>query len=448
MSVPARPLAWVPPLLVGVAAAVACEVSVSLLLYAGPGLVRSLTTVLVVQAAALSVGLWSAPVAPRPDLLEAVRRRWMLCLGSYLVATLYSASWSVLEPLGGRSFGQGLGLGLMAALPLYACGTALGGMGAVESAGGRSGARSVGGAAFAGAVMGFAVTGLALPRALAPASLFLACLILLSAGGLIWGGSLDRLARREVKARRPSPWGDVRVEDRKLPAAGQAVRVLLEGNHVRRWVSGEDAAVVPWDVSVLRGWGSGGERTGKVLLVGGGASILPVAVLREFPSLIVDVIERNPAVSELAREHLDTGVSDESERVRQLSGNLADQLQGMTPGAYDLVVVDTAALKAVGGVSALSRAEYAGLYRVVASQGAVAFGPYGPSRAIPDGWMSCSLRRTLMHPVDGLEVAWPRAEQLLVTFPSADLPWLSGVEDFVLEVAVPHTVPAPPPPNP
>ena len=444
MSEKSSPVAWVPPLLAGAAAAVASEVSMSLLLYAGPGLVRSLTTVLTVQAAALSVGLWSAPVAPRPDLLEAVRRRWVLCLASYLVATLYSASWSVLEMLGGGPLGQGLGLGLMAALPLYACGTVLGGMRTVESADGRGGARSVGGAAFAGAVIGFAATGFALPRALAPASLFLACLIILSAGGLAWGGARDRRLRTEVKARRPSPWGEVRVEDRRLPAAGQSVRVLLEGDHVRRWVGGDDAAVVPWDVSVLRAWASGDERAGRVLLVGGGASILPVAAVREFSSVSVDVLERNPVVVELGREHLKLGLSDESQRVRRLTGNLADHLDEMAPGTYDLVVLDTAALQPVGGVSGLSRAEYSGLYRVMAPEGAVVLGPAGSSRAVPDGWMSGTLRRALAHPVEGLEVAWPSEELVLVAFPSADLPWLGDVEGFVLEGEVPPTASAPP----
>jgi hypothetical protein len=415
---------------VGTAAAVASEVSVSLLLYAGPGLMRSLTTVLTVQAAAMSVGLWSAPAAPRRDLLEAVRRRWLFCLVAFLAATLYSASWSVLEPLGGEAFGQGLGLGLMAALPLFACGAVLGGVSSVAALDSGTRLRSVGGAAFTGAVIGFMSTGLALPRALAPASLYLACLVLLSAGGLLWGGALDRRVRVEVKERRPSPWGEVRVEDRRLPAAEQAARVLLEADHVRRWVAAEDAVVVPWDVCVLRGWAPEEEEPRRVLLVGGGASMLPTTAVREFPHLSVDVIERNPVVAELAGAHLVSGAALESDRVRTFTGNLADRLQELGPGAYDLVVVDTTALGPVGGVAGLARVEHEGLSRAVGAGGALLFGPMAVPDAAPDGWATATALRPLRHPVEGLEVGWPREEAVSAASPAGDLAWLSRVEGF------------------
>ena len=430
----------------GAAAAVAAEVSMSLLLYAGPGLARSLTTVLTVQAAALSAGLWSAPVSSRPDLLEAVRRRWLLCLGAFVLATLYSAFWSVLEPVGGKALGQGMGLGLMAALPLYACGTVLGGMGSVAVVGGVAGVRSIGGAAFTGALLAFAATGVALPRALAPASLFLGCLILLSAAGLIWGGMLDRQLRVEVKVKRPSPWGEVRVEDRRLPAEEQSARVLVEGDHVRRWISTESTAVVPWDVSVLRGWASAEERSGRVLLVGGGASQLPVAAVRDFPGISVDVLERNPAVVELARDHLETGSSGESERLRLYTGNLEDLLEGLEPGGYDLVIVDGMSLGPLGGVRGVARGAYATLHGLVSGAGALAIGPMGSSRPLPSGWASATLRRTLGYPAGGLELEWPEEEQVLVAFPSASLPWLDAVEDFALDSEVPPAVPVPLPP--
>jgi len=52
---------WLPALLVGVACATAAEIAIGVLLYTGTGLMRSLSTVLVVEAAALAIGLWSAP---------------------------------------------------------------------------------------------------------------------------------------------------------------------------------------------------------------------------------------------------------------------------------------------------------------------------------------------------------------------------------------------------
>jgi hypothetical protein len=117
----------------------------------------------------------------------------------------------------------------------------------------------------------------------------------------------------------------------------------------------------------------------------------------------------------------------------------------MTSGVYELVVVDTSALKPVGGVSGLSRAEYSALYRVVGPEGAVALGPSGSSRPVPDGWMSGTLTRALAYPVERLAVVWPKEEQVLVAFRSTDLPWLGRVEGFVPEVEAPPIVPARPP---
>ncbi len=118
---------WMPPLLVGAACATAAEVAIGVLLYAGTGLMRSLSTVLVVEASALAIGLWSAP-GPGPDLVRRLRRRWLLCMVSFLAAAFYGTSWSVLQELGGTALGQGFGLAIMAALPLYTCGAVLGGM--------------------------------------------------------------------------------------------------------------------------------------------------------------------------------------------------------------------------------------------------------------------------------------------------------------------------------
>ena len=65
MSGHRHPLDWVAPLLVGTSAAIAAEVAMAILIYAGEGFMRSLTTVLAVEGVALGMGLWSAP-APHP----------------------------------------------------------------------------------------------------------------------------------------------------------------------------------------------------------------------------------------------------------------------------------------------------------------------------------------------------------------------------------------------
>ena len=57
MSSLRRRAEWLPALLVGVACATAAEIAIGVLLYTGIGLMRSLSTVLVVEAAALAIGL-------------------------------------------------------------------------------------------------------------------------------------------------------------------------------------------------------------------------------------------------------------------------------------------------------------------------------------------------------------------------------------------------------
>jgi hypothetical protein len=182
-----------PPLLVGAAGAIAAEVAVGILLYAGPGLIRSLTTVLAVEGAALAAGLQTAP---RNDaaLLDSLRRRWLFCLAAFMAAALFGTAWSLFEEIGAGRFGQGLGLALLAALPMFAVGALLGGMGSVSIAddSGRLGRPSA--AAALGAALGFVATGLLLPRAPIPASLLVGCLVLLSGAGMVYGAVLTALA--------------------------------------------------------------------------------------------------------------------------------------------------------------------------------------------------------------------------------------------------------------
>lgn len=189
MSARAHSFDWVAPLLVGAAAAIAAEVAMAMLIYAGEGFVRSLTTVLAVEVVALGVGLWSAP-APHPDLVDRLRHRWMLCLIAFMVATAFGVAWSIVPNLGGTALGQALGLTLLAAAPLFTCGTVLGGMGSVMRAAPRGTLSEPGAPAALGAGLGFVLTGFLLPRAPIPASLIVGCLVLLSGAGLVYGGVL------------------------------------------------------------------------------------------------------------------------------------------------------------------------------------------------------------------------------------------------------------------
>ncbi|HUF74933.1 MAG TPA: hypothetical protein VMM35_01585, partial [Longimicrobiales bacterium] len=275
-------LAWVAPLLVGASAAVAAEVATGILLYAGPGLMRSLTTVLAVEGAALAVGLWSIPSPAGPRLVDRLRRRWLFCLLAFMGAALFGTSWSVVQDLGGGPVGQGLGLAVLAALPLYACGLVLAGMSAVAADDPLGRLRGPGAAAALGAAVGFVLTGALLPRAPIPASLLVACLVLLSAGGMIYGIVLASRPVIHVRATRHSAGSDVRVEDRLRVSGREAgARYLLEGGHERRYASLSGNGTAPWDVVVARSLLERREAPVTILCLGGGASALPYTIVAE-----------------------------------------------------------------------------------------------------------------------------------------------------------------------
>lgn len=184
-----------PPLLVGAAGAIAAEVAVAILLYAGPGLMRSLTTVLAVEGAALAAGFQTAP-GQGAALLGSLRRRWLFCLGAFMAAALYGTSWSVFEGLGETRLGQGLGLALLAGLPMFGCGAVLGGLGSVSIADDSGTFSRPSASAALGAALGFVATGILLPRAPIPASLLVGCLVLLSGAGMVYGAVLTAMATR------------------------------------------------------------------------------------------------------------------------------------------------------------------------------------------------------------------------------------------------------------
>lgn len=436
MSARPHPLRWVPAFLVGVSTATAAEVAVGLLLYSGPGLLRSLTIVLGVEAAALGVGVWTAP-GPTAELLDSLRRRWLLCLVAFLVATLFGAFWSVVQAVGGGRLGQGLGLALMGALPLYACGSVMGGMASANAGSPPGEGIPTGAPAFLGAALGFGATGISLPQVLTPASLLLVCLVLLSAGGLVYGSVLEAHLRIYVRARRVASAGDVRVEDRHLLSRDGAARFLLEGEHVRRWVSlVEEESPVPWDVAAFRGLVTADGAPCRVLLVGGGASTLPRTLAQLDAPVLLDVTERAPEVLELAREHMDAGIPESGHvRAHVHVGNASDLVESLS-GPYDLVLVDSAAYAAVGGFAAVSRRFQALLWSRLEPAGALVVGPPVPDQsafAPPDGWRRARYRRAVSEGLGALETGLPADEVMLVVRPSATGALPADMDGFVRE---------------
>lgn len=433
MSQRPHSLRRLPAFLVGVCAATAAELAVGLLLYAGPGLIRSLTTVLAVEAGALGAGLWTAP-GLRPDILDSLRRRWLLGLVSFLGATLFSAFWSLARIAGGSALGQGLGLAFMAGLPLYACGGVLGGMASanVGQPSGRS--TPIGAPAFLGAAVGFGTTGIFLPHVYAPASLLLVCLVLLSAGGLVYGSLVDARLRVQVGARHGTPSGEVRVEDRHLLAAAGNGRFLLEGEHLRRWIRLQgDEPTVAWDLAAFRGLAPQGNEPCQILLVGGGASSLPAKGLGERPSVVVDVTERRQEILTLAEEHLGTAVTGETRaRTHVHVGNTEDLVEKLQ-GPYQMILVDSAAYGPVGGMGAMSRRLWELLWSRLDREGALVVGPFDPDHPFPDppGAEWARYRRPLDDGLTALEMHMPAEETLLVARPYAEHTLPQDMDGFV-----------------
>jgi hypothetical protein len=237
-----------------------------------------------------------------------------------------------------------------------------------------------------GAALGFVITGLLLPRAPMPASLLVGCLVMLSAGGMAFGTALGSRVVVALRAALRSAGCDVRVEDRLSSTPDEAARYLLEGGHVRRRMSLDGNEAVPWDTLVAQSLLQEREGASRILLVGGGASALPGAVSDERPQVSVDVLERNPAVLELAREHFDTRSGAElPERVQVKVGNL-DDLLSEVQGTYDVVLVDTSALAPLGGVEGLSRAAKAALESAVEPDGVLVWGPAASAPSL-SGWL-------------------------------------------------------------
>ncbi|MGB1655928.1 MAG: hypothetical protein ACPHO4_01175 [Longimicrobiales bacterium] len=377
------PLEWVPPLLVGASAAIAAEVALSLLLYGGPGLVRSLTTVLGVEGFAFAAGLWSSP-GPGRDMIDRVRRRWILGLVVFLVAATYSSVWTFVPLLGEGRLGQSAGLVIMGAAPLYAAGAMLGGMtsAAVTDEGGRLSGH--GAAAAAGAALGFVLTGFMLPRVPMPGTMLVGCLVFLSVAGMIYGAVLGSRTEIFIEARRPSPIGEVRVQERRLESDGVSHVELYEGDVLRRSRDlGSAASEPPWDVAAVRALVPSLESPWRVLFLGGGASSAPRSAMREHPTAEVEVAERTAAVIELGREYFGTELSVGSvQRQAVAVGNLDDLIASLRT-TYDLIIVDLDALAPIGGLRGLSHATLWRTVDAVRPEGVIAFGP-GPVEPVPE----------------------------------------------------------------
>jgi len=373
-------LGWFPAVAVGFATAVAAVVSTGLLIYSGPGFARSLATVLTVQAAALAVG-FSFP-HPAPEPLDGVRKRWLLALVVFLIAAVYGTVWVLVPTIGSGRWGQGVGLALLAGLPLYACAGLFGGL-ALEVTGTEEGGRSrLASQGALGAALGFAAAGAFLPKAPTPSSLLVACLVMLSLGGMVYASVRAERPRRGLVARGCKGPPTVRVEEYAPRGDAPAEWLLMEGDVVRtRSASGGATPPVgggslpPWDVDLVTAFRPGEENGAwSFLHIGGGASSAASMARAGAPVVEVTVLERAHCVVDLGRSHFGTGLEEDREGVRVLLGNWEDHLRTLE-GGFDLIIVDGRAFEAVGGMSALSREGRRLVLSLLAPGGVAAWGP-------------------------------------------------------------------------
>ena len=154
---------------------------------------------------------------------------------------------------------------------------------------------------------------------------------------------------------------------------------------------------------------------------------MPRAVVDERPHVAVDVLERNPAVVDLARAHFDTWPEeDPAGRVRWRTGNLEDLL-AEARGPYDLVLVDTAALAPLGGVDGLSRSAREALLAAVGSGGSLVVGPLAADPGVTglaEGWRTVEFVRVRPDTAE--------AEVVRVSRPNGADSWPAAIGAFEL----------------
>ena len=182
--------AWLPPLLVGGAAAAGAEMALGLMLYVTTGFLPALTLILCFQTGALAFGLWMAPGDTEPPW-RGVRRAWFLLVLSYVAGAVLAASWEALGGLSSTWATRGLGLGLLTVLPLYASGLLLGAPAMSEGVG-----RGTGPLAALGAVLGFAAVGAFGAGLRLAASAYVTAMTAVSAAALIHSGVLGAAEKR------------------------------------------------------------------------------------------------------------------------------------------------------------------------------------------------------------------------------------------------------------
>ncbi len=375
-----RWLVAVPPLLAGLAAAVALEVSTGLLLYTDEGLLPALTLILTIEVGALGLGLMSAPLPVGGGAVEQIRRRWMFSLVTFALASAFGATLNFSENLQGTALGQGIGLGFLGALPLFSLGTLLGAMGRPDDLG-RVPSTSVGPTAVLGAALGFLMAGTVLLPNGAPHTLYLFCLVILSGGALLQGWVLDARVTVDPLGTVVAGGVTLRVERRMVGSPRTEMNLLFAGDIVRGAEGSGGEAGRAWEAALLEGLARVGIQPESILYLGGGSGTLARLFSQRFPHAGIRVVERREELITLARTHfhqwdgwdqLDLQIRPPLEAVRE------------DPEGFSVVVVDCGVLPALAGMPALGDMEWRALKETLAPGAVLILGGLGYNGGDPE----------------------------------------------------------------
>jgi len=246
--IPPRRVLWVPPLLVGAAAAMAVSTSTALLLYDSPGLGRAVLVIVLVTALSLGLGLWTG-AQDRGREVPSAARWWVGFLVALVMAAGFSGLWDAFQGFGATRAAQGTGLAVMNALPTYFAGGVLGRLGAfAEMIAPRLRTRVLVGVVVGMAIGSSVVLG-ALGRPILAVTAFLGAAIAASLGARIQGWIFDRVPRMRLElldAERP----EIRFRVWETVAEQRALRILTD-----------DGETVAEDPPRVGSWQDGLRRT-------------------------------------------------------------------------------------------------------------------------------------------------------------------------------------------
>jgi len=300
---------------------------------------------------------------------------------------------------------RGLGLALLAGLPLYSVGRVLSAIAGTSSSG-----RRVAVSAAVGGTAGALLVGLVLVSSLMPVSMYGFCLVALSGAALVHGRVLDRRPEEHLVDEGPSLFGQVQVVDRRWGTPRRSQRLLLVGG---RLVGGteEDEALRPWEsaAAALLPRTHGDER--PVLVIGGSSVVLINRLMAE--GIPVVVVERNVVVRRMTRRHFGLGEGSQEGASRKVFEG--DELPD--GDLFRAVVVDGAALSSGEPIYLPTSSELRRFRDLTARDGFLLLGGDDPThllgeeaqavlraRTAPAGWTEATIYRSLdgEKPGDGL----------------------------------------------